>query len=49
MFVSQKVQAWCQHSNGDWVLATIISSSGPESVISLPNGDVSFSNSHPEK
>ncbi|KAG6500049.1 hypothetical protein ZIOFF_039863 [Zingiber officinale] len=35
----KKLQAWCQHSNGDWVLATIISS-GPESVISLPNGDV---------
>ncbi|XP_042438104.1 myosin-1-like [Zingiber officinale] len=36
----KKLQAWCQLSNGDWVLGTIISSSGSESVISLPDGEV---------
>lgn len=45
IFVSQKLQAWCQLSNGDWVLGTIISS-GSESVISLPDGEVSVSSSH---
>ena len=41
----QKHQAWCQISNGDWALGTILSSSGSESVISLPHGGVSLSNS----
>ena len=40
----QKVQAWCQLSNGDWALGTIVSNSEGESVISLPEGKVSFCN-----
>ncbi|THU73394.1 hypothetical protein C4D60_Mb04t22380 [Musa balbisiana] len=36
----KKHQAWCRLSNGDWALGTILSSSGSESVISLPHGGV---------
>ncbi|RRT69382.1 hypothetical protein B296_00025389, partial [Ensete ventricosum] len=39
----QKLEAWCQLSNGDWALGTILSSSGSESVISLSDGGVSLS------
>jgi hypothetical protein len=36
----QKLQSWLQLSNGDWELVKIISTSGTESVISLPDGKV---------
>ncbi|URD91376.1 myosin-2 heavy chain, non muscle, partial [Musa troglodytarum] len=38
--MKKKLQAWCQLSNGDWALGTILSSSGTESVISLSEGGV---------
>ncbi|KAF8398666.1 hypothetical protein HHK36_014521 [Tetracentron sinense] len=37
---SQKLQSWCQLPNGNWVLGKILSTSGAESVISLPEGKV---------
>ncbi|CAI8601725.1 unnamed protein product [Vicia faba] len=37
----KKLQSWFQLSNGDWELVKIISASGAESVISLPDGKVS--------
>jgi myosin-5 len=36
----KKLQSWLQLSNGDWELVKIISTSGTESVISLPDGKV---------
>ncbi|XVF67035.1 hypothetical protein PTKIN_Ptkin10aG0088700 [Pterospermum kingtungense] len=36
----KKVHSWFQLPNGDWELGRIISTSGIESVISLPNGKV---------
>ncbi|KAJ4972925.1 hypothetical protein NE237_006099 [Protea cynaroides] len=36
----KKLQSWCQLPNGDWALGKILSSSGTESVISLPDGRV---------
>ncbi|WOK98887.1 myosin-1-like [Canna indica] len=36
----KKLQAWCQLSNGNWELGTIISSSQSESILSLSNGGV---------
>ncbi|XLU70495.1 hypothetical protein S245_029548, partial [Arachis hypogaea] len=33
-----KVQCWLQLSNGNWELVKIITSSGTESVVSLPDG-----------
>ncbi|PKA45876.1 hypothetical protein AXF42_Ash016902 [Apostasia shenzhenica] len=36
----KKVQAWCQLPNGEWMMGRILSTSGPESVISLPDGKV---------
>ncbi|XP_073112691.1 myosin-1 isoform X1 [Elaeis guineensis] len=36
----KKVQAWCQCTNGDWALGKILSTSGAESVLSLPEGEV---------
>ncbi|XP_078162314.1 myosin-1-like [Carex rostrata] len=33
-------QAWCKLSNGDWALGKVLSSSGSETVISLPQGKV---------
>ncbi|VFQ75002.1 unnamed protein product [Cuscuta campestris] len=36
----KKVYSWFQLSNGNWELASIISTSGTESVISLPEGKV---------
>ncbi|XP_064996280.1 myosin-1-like isoform X2 [Musa acuminata AAA Group] len=38
--MKKKLQVWCQLSNGDWALGTILSSSGSESVISLSEGGV---------
>ncbi|KAG4984671.1 hypothetical protein JHK87_029420 [Glycine soja] len=35
-----KLQSWLQLPNGDWELVKIITTSGDESVISLPNGKV---------
>ncbi|MCH80458.1 myosin-J heavy chain-like, partial [Trifolium medium] len=37
---TDKLQSWLQLSNGDWELVKIISTSGTESVISLPDGNV---------
>ncbi|XP_057424164.1 myosin-1-like isoform X2 [Lotus japonicus] len=36
----KKLQSWLQLSNGDWALVKIITTSGTESVISLPDGKV---------
>ncbi|KAG4110638.1 hypothetical protein ERO13_D13G060200v2 [Gossypium hirsutum] len=36
----KKVQCWFQHPNGNWELGRVISTSGTESVISLPDGKV---------
>lgn len=36
----QKLQAWFQLSNGEWQLGKIIKSSGADTVLSLPNGQV---------
>ncbi|CAJ1977668.1 unnamed protein product [Sphenostylis stenocarpa] len=36
----KKVQSWLQLPNGDWELVKIITTSGAESVISLPDGKV---------
>ncbi|KAJ8759271.1 hypothetical protein K2173_006791 [Erythroxylum novogranatense] len=36
----KKVQSWVQLPNGDWALGKILSTSGSESVISLPDGKV---------
>ncbi|KAG5153273.1 hypothetical protein JHK84_029745 [Glycine max] len=36
----KKLQSWLQLPNGDWELVKIITTSGDESVISLPNGKV---------
>ncbi|KAG1355203.1 putative Myosin-1 [Cocos nucifera] len=36
----KKVQAWCRRTNGDWALGKILSTSGAESVLSLPEGEV---------
>ncbi|QHO36301.1 myosin-1 [Arachis hypogaea] len=36
----KKVQCWLQLSNGNWELVKIITSSGTESVVSLPDGKV---------
>ncbi|KAJ1400149.1 P-loop containing nucleoside triphosphate hydrolase [Sesbania bispinosa] len=36
----KKLQSWLQLSNGDWELVKIISTSGTESIISLPDGKV---------
>ncbi|KAB2033396.1 hypothetical protein ES319_D04G014600v1 [Gossypium barbadense] len=36
----KKVQCWFQHPNGIWELGRVISTSGMESVISLPDGKV---------
>ncbi|GAU18088.1 hypothetical protein TSUD_51990 [Trifolium subterraneum] len=36
----KKLRSWLQLSNGDWELVKIISTSGTESVISLPDGKV---------
>ncbi|XP_061375265.1 myosin-1-like [Gastrolobium bilobum] len=36
----KKLQSWLQLSNGDWELVKIITTSGNESVISLPDGKV---------
>ncbi|KAG5077339.1 hypothetical protein JHK82_056034 [Glycine max] len=36
----QKLQSWLQLPNGDWELVKIITTSGAESVISLPDGKV---------
>ncbi|RDY03112.1 Myosin-1, partial [Mucuna pruriens] len=36
----KKLQSWLQLPNGDWELVKIITTSGAESVISLPNGKV---------
>ncbi|KAB1993957.1 hypothetical protein ES319_D13G067500v1 [Gossypium barbadense] len=37
---TKKVQCWFQHPNGNWELGRVISTSGTESVISLPDGKV---------
>ncbi|MBA0631756.1 hypothetical protein Godav_000600, partial [Gossypium davidsonii] len=36
----KKVQCWFQHPNGNWELGRVISTSGTDSVISLPDGKV---------
>ncbi|XP_020573053.1 myosin-1-like [Phalaenopsis equestris] len=36
----KKLQVWCQLPNGEWVLGNIISISGAESLLSLPEGKV---------
>jgi hypothetical protein len=38
----QKLQAWFQLPNGEWQLGKIIKSSGADTVLSLPNGQVCF-------
>ncbi|XP_040861950.1 myosin-1 isoform X2 [Glycine max] len=40
MVQKKKLQSWLQLPNGDWELVKIITTSGDESVISLPNGKV---------
>ncbi|MBA0727469.1 hypothetical protein Golax_000451 [Gossypium laxum] len=39
-YATKKVQCWFQHPNGNWELGRVISTSGTESVISLPDGKV---------
>ncbi|OMO62400.1 IQ motif, EF-hand binding site [Corchorus olitorius] len=36
----KKVQSWFQHPNGNWELARTMSTTGTESIISLPDGKV---------
>nr|DAD32793.1 TPA_asm: hypothetical protein HUJ06_011644 [Nelumbo nucifera] len=36
----KKLRTWCQFPNGDWALGKILSTSGAETVISLPDGKV---------
>ncbi|XP_008802972.1 myosin-1-like isoform X1 [Phoenix dactylifera] len=36
----KKLEAWCQLSNGDWASGKILSTSGEESIVSLPEGKV---------
>lgn len=35
VYFFQKLQVWCQLSNGEWALGKLLSSSGGESLISL--------------
>ncbi|KAG4165158.1 hypothetical protein ERO13_A13G061800v2 [Gossypium hirsutum] len=39
-YATKKVQCWFQRPNGNWELGRVISTSGTESVISLPDGKV---------
>ncbi|KAJ0097803.1 hypothetical protein Patl1_27820 [Pistacia atlantica] len=39
-FSLQKLQSWLQIPNGNWELVKIVSTSGKESVVSLPEGKV---------
>lgn len=39
-FLLQKLQSWFQLPNGNWELGKILSASGTETVISLPNEKV---------
>ncbi|XP_072962124.1 myosin-1-like [Typha angustifolia] len=36
----KKLQAWCRLTNGDWALGKILSASGSETFLSLPEGGV---------
>lgn len=39
-FIKKKLRVWCRLVSGQWNLGTILSTSGEEAVISLPNGNV---------
>ncbi|KAJ3682270.1 hypothetical protein LUZ60_014843 [Juncus effusus] len=36
----KNIQAWCKMQNGDWALGKILSTTGSESILSLPEGKV---------
>ena len=38
----QKHRVFCQLPNGDWALCTVITTSGDESVLKVPEGKVSY-------